>query len=173
MRTNRLLATVSALLFIAMAIYTSPLDPGIPALQFTFTESAFRSILDKWQPTGVTRFKAHFAIDFPFLICYGALGFLIATRTTIFQNLPPFLKSLLTLSLPSAAVADVIENAMHLHFLIGTGQFSLAQYFVAGVAAALKWLLIGIFAVSVAYSLYQRRADTSISRTRNRRLRQP
>src|SRR5574340_1156777 len=86
MRTVHVLAAASALLFVAMARYTSPLDPSIPAIQFTFTESAFRSILNAWQPADVARFKAHFAIDFPFLACYGALGLHLTRRTGLFQN---------------------------------------------------------------------------------------
>ena len=49
MRTIRLLALITAVLFAIMAIYTSSLEPSIPALQLTFTEPAFRAILEQWQ----------------------------------------------------------------------------------------------------------------------------
>src|SRR5512139_1738067 len=143
MRTVRALAAASALLFVAMARYTSPLDPSIPAIQFTFTESAFRSILNAWQPADVARFKAHFAIDFPFLACYGALGLHLTRRTGLFRSFSPRAKSLLAVSLPVAAAADAFENALHLYFLYGTAPQAL--YFAAGVAASVKWLLIVTF----------------------------
>jgi hypothetical protein len=149
----RVLAAASALLFVAMALYTSPLEPSIPAIQFTFTESAFRSVLNSWQPTGVARFKAHFAIDFPFLACYGALGYLLSRRTGLFRSVTEQTKSLLAISLPVAAAADAIENALQLYFLYGTAPFVQALYFVAGAAASVKWLLIVVFVSCSAYAI--------------------
>ena len=153
MRTVHVLATATALLFVAMALYTLPLDPSIPAIQFTFTESAFKSILNSWKPTDLARFRAHFAIDFPYLACYGALGYLFSTRTGLFRSATQHTKSLLAVSLPVAATADAIENALHLYFLYGTAPIVRVLYFAAGVAASVKWLLIVTFVCCVMYAL--------------------
>lgn len=152
MLSVRILAVVSALLFVAMAIYTYPLKPGIPVLQLTFSEVAFRSILSEWTPFGVEIFKRHFLIDFPFLVCYGCLGYLLSTQTHLFERFAPAAKSLLALALPAAAVADATENAFHLTFLFGAGPFTQVQYFAAGVAASTKWLLILAFIGSALYA---------------------
>ena len=156
MRTVRLLATVTALLFVAMALYTSPLEPSIPALQFTFTEAAFKALLEQWQPADITRFKYHFAIEFPFVLCYGLLGFMIATRTRLFQPFPYSARSLLAWSLPGAAAADAIENLLHWHLVLGHGPFASWLYLVAGIIASSKWLFIAIFIGCAAYARCQR-----------------
>lgn len=153
MWTVRALAAATALLFAAMALYTSPLDPGIPAIQFTFTEAAFRRVLDAWQDAGVARFRAHFAIDFPFLACYGALGCLLSTRTGLFRNFTRRVQSLLAAALPAAAAADAIENALHLVFLHAASPVAPALYLAAGVAASAKWLLIAAFVGLAARAL--------------------
>jgi len=157
LKTIRIVALVSALLFTAMAIYTHPLTPCIPAIQLTFSESAFQAILDDWQSAGTyDRFKTHFALDFPFLVSYGVLGFLVSTRTRLFQNFSRPVKSLLSYTLPVAAVADAIENLMHLYFLSGAAPFISAQYLVAGVVASTKWLLILVFVCSALHACYRR-----------------
>ena len=157
MRTVRLLAMVTALLFAAMALYTAPLEPSIPVLQFTFTESAFKAVLELWQPAGIMRFKYHLAIEVPFLLCYGLLGFMMVTRTELFQLFPYSARALLSLSLPVAAVADAVENLLHWHLVSGDGPFASSLYLVAGMVASFKWLLIAIFSCSAACAHYQRK----------------
>lgn len=155
MRSIRLVGIVSALLFAAMAIYTSSLDPSIPSIQLTFTERGFNSILNKWNPSQVEIFKRHFLIDYPFLICYGSLGYLISRRTDLFARFTQTTRKLLAISLPVAAIADAAENSLHLIFLCGAGPFDQAQYFAAGTAASTKWLLILVFVASATYAKFR------------------
>lgn len=138
-----------------MAAWTWPLKPSIPAIQLTFTEAAFRSILAEWKPVGIYIFKTHFAIDFPFLVCYGALGYLVSRDTSLLERHTQRVRSLLALSLPVAAALDAIENSLHLLFVLGPGPFSPSLYFVTGIAATIKWLLIAGFVGSSAYALYK------------------
>ena len=145
---------MTAALFAAMVMFTASLHPSIPALQLTFTETAFRTIIDAWKPIGVERFKAHFAIDFPFLFFYGALGYLMATRTKIFSRWPLKTQTLLAYCMPFAAGADVIENFLHWVLVSGTGHFPAPLYFLAGAAASIKWLLDIIFVASVVYAYF-------------------
>lgn len=157
MRSVLLVAAASLALFAAMAVYTSPLDPAIPAIQFTFTESGFRRVLDAWRPEDVARFEGHFAIDFPFLACYGALGYLLTGRTRLFLTFTRRARSMLAAALPVAAAADAVENALHLAFLHGPAAVAPALYGVAGTVASMKWLLIAGFVACAAYALATRR----------------
>ena len=157
MKIVLIIAAITAALFIAMVTFTLPLRPSIPQLQLTFTETAFKTIIDAWQPIGVERFKAHFAIDFPFLLCYGTLGYLIATRTKIFSHWPVGIQFLLAYCLPFAAGADVIENFLHLHLVSNAGHFPEPLYILAGTSASFKWLLDGIFVCSVVCAGFKRK----------------
>ena len=152
MRTIYSLAIACLVLFVATIICTFPLTPSIPAIQLTFSESAFRAVLDAWQAPGVERFKLHLAIDFPFLLCYGMLGFLVARRTRLLRAFRRRARTLLAFSLPLAVLADGAENLFHLHFVFGSGPLGETQYVVAGLAAALKWALIATFFCASAYS---------------------
>ena len=152
MLSIRAIGIVSVSLFAAMAIYTSSLDPSIPAIQLTFTEHAFNSILDKWSPSQVEIFKWHFFIDYLFLISYGLLGYLISKRTGLFARFSQTTRKLLAISLPVAASADAVGNTRHLIFLYGAGPFAQAQYFAAGTVASIKWLLILVFVAFAAYA---------------------
>lgn len=144
---------MSALLFVAMAIYTSPLEPSIPVIQLTFTEAAFQSVMNAWRPEDVVRFKYHFAVDFPFLLCYGAFGYAASTRTRLLRCFSERTRSMLALVLPVGAAADAVENALHLYFVLGTGPLTPGLYLAAGAAASLKWLLIAVFVGCTAYAL--------------------
>lgn len=152
MRSIRIIGMVSVLLFAAMAIYTSSLEPSIPAIQLTFTEKGFRSILNGWTPSQLEIFKRHFLIDYPFLVCYGLLGYVISRRTSLFAKFCPRTRVLLSYSLPIASVADATENSLHLLFIYGTGPFSQGQYFAAGAAASTKWVLVVVFVCCAAYA---------------------
>ena len=134
-----------------MAIYTSSLKPSIPSIQLTFSESAFNSVLKEWNPAQVKIFKRHFLIDYPFLICYGLLGYLISSRTGLFAKFATLTRKVLSFSLPTAAVADAAENSLHLAFIYGAGPFNESLYFAAGTVATTKWLLIVVFIGCAAY----------------------
>tara|TARA_R110001583_G_scaffold100991_1_gene247303 strand:+ start:2517 stop:3032 length:516 start_codon:yes stop_codon:yes gene_type:complete len=153
------LAIIATLLFAAMAIYTSPLEPSIPEIQLTFTASAFNAILAEWKPAGVHLFKVHFLIDYPFLVSYGALGYLISIKTRLFTGVAPLVRTLHAISLPVAAVADATENALHLFFLFKAGPVAQSLYFVAGTVVSIKWLLIVTFVGSAIYARYSKAAD--------------
>lgn len=152
MRSLLLLAAATALLFALMAAYTAPLVPSIPVIQFTFTEASFTRVLDAWQAAGVARFRRHFAIDFPFLACYGALGYQLSMRTTLFHGFRPPARRLSAAALPGAAAADAVENVVHLYILAAVPHGPV-PYLVAGTVASIKWLLIAAFVALAADGL--------------------
>lgn len=153
MKSVVLIGTLALALFVAMASYTTPLRPSIPELQFTYSAQAFQDIVAAWPPDGIARFKKHFLIDFPFLLCYGLLGYSIATRTRLCKWCSPRVRSALAHMLPTAASADAVENLLHFYLVSGTAPFPDTLYVLAGIIALLKWLLIGLFVVAGAAAL--------------------
>lgn len=148
----RIVGCFTALLFVAMVIQSAPLKPSIPMIHFTFSEASFNSILAQWGPTGVARFKWHFAIDFPFLISYGSFGYLLCKHTSLTLGLPKLTKALFTWALPFAAVMDAMENLLHLTFIYAGKGIPAAFYFMAGTVATCKWAVIVAFVIGAGYT---------------------
>ena len=146
------LALLTAALAAAMGAYTAPLRPGIPALQLTFVAAHFDAILAAWQAPGRQRFLRHFALDFPFLLAYGLLGLHAARASAAVARLPAPLRAGVTWSLPVAALADAVENGLHLQLLLGAAPHGAGLYLAAGLAASAKWLLVaaGVGGAAVA-----------------------
>ena len=148
----RILGILTALLFVAMVIHAAPLYPSIPTIHFTFSEASFNAVLAQWQPTGVARFKRHFAFDFPFLVSYGFFGYLLCKHTSLTLGLSTRVKSLLTWALPFAAAMDAVENLLHLTFIYAGKGIPAAFYFVAGIVATFKWAVIVAFVIGAGYT---------------------
>lgn len=151
------IGTTTVVLFLAMAIHAAPLQPPIPAIQFTYSESAFRAILAQWQGAGVARFKAHFAIDFPFLVSYAAFGYLLCARLPSRLPAHSVIRSALPWSLPAAASFDAVENLLHLYLVQAAGPIPAPVYLLAGLVATCKWLLIGGFLAGAIYATARKR----------------
>jgi hypothetical protein len=147
--TRRAMGMVTALLFLAMAVHAAPLDPSIPAIQFCFSEACFNAVLAQWQPGGIERFKGHFLIDFPFLVSYGAFGYVFAQHVLRGLGWATSVKRLLTWTLPFAALMDGAENVLHLSFVYAASTLPATLYVLAGVLATIKWALIAVFAICV------------------------
>ncbi|AOW12749.1 hypothetical protein LPB72_17240 [Hydrogenophaga crassostreae] len=137
---------VSASLFVAMRCRLGLLKPGIVLLQFTFTEGAFRRVLERWGQDGVRRFSSHFPLDYGFLTAYAVFG--ASLGTWVSGNAVPGMASaaLLPWLLPGAAVFDAVENQFHQrHVDAVPGSLPRACFLAAGLAASAKWLLILAF----------------------------
>jgi len=147
-----LVGVFTTLLFGVMAIHAAPLVPSIPAIQFSFSEASFRAVLAQWQPDGVARFTWHFAIDFPFLVSYGYFGFRLGQHESFHLKRSTLLKSLLSWTLPLAAVMDAAENLLHLALVHAAMAIPAALYFVAGVVATSKWVLIVAFVLAIVFA---------------------
>lgn len=148
--------TLALGLFIAMAIHSAPLSPGIPALQFTFDEAAFKAILAQWGPDGVELFRSHFRIDFPVLASYGLFGYLLVRYGCLFSQLDRTTRRLSGWILPGAAALDAIENLLHLQLISGPAAHAPVLYLIAGLVATGKWLLIANFMTGTLYLLVTR-----------------
>lgn len=145
-------------LFAVIAWYLSPLEPGIVALQFSFSRQSFQLILDAWGPEGVALYRSHFTADFALLICYSALGYLVAENTRLFRR-QSAVRRLGTWLLPAAALSDALENVLHLH-LIADGPEVDPLYVAAALFASLKWTLFSAFLVLVAGVLIRRESSS-------------
>jgi hypothetical protein len=139
------------LLFMAMVIYTFPLEPSIPYLQFTYSENAFKAVLEQWGSEGIEQFRRHFVIDFPFLVSYGIFGFLFSKNSPILSRQTTVIRSFMIWGLPVAAGLDAVENLIHLHLITSANETPSALYLAAGIVAGSKWLLIAAFVVATAY----------------------
>lgn len=155
-------SATALLLFLAMVVYTWPLKPGIPCLQLTFSETAFKDILAQWGAVGQLRFRAHFFIDFPVLVSYGVFGYLLATASPLFKKQSARHRIWLAWALPLAATLDVLENLLHLHLIAEPSTSLPALYLGAGIVASCKWLLIAVFAL-----------NTGVAWMKNRWMRSP
>jgi len=154
MTAIRILGCASVVLFIAMAAQSSALVPSIPVIQFTFSEVSFNAILAQWGPRGVERFKWHFVVDYPFLVSYGSFGYLLSRHIRHGDDTNTD-SVVITRALPFAAFCDAAENGLHLYFL-HAANIPAVPYFVAGCVSTLKWALIGVGVVGIAYRLRRR-----------------
>jgi len=136
-----------------MVVHSSPLAPGIPALQLTFNEAAFKAILAQWGPDGIARFRAHFRIDFLVLTSYGVFGYLFVHYGGLFRLLDKKTRRIAGWVMPVAAVLDAIENLLHLELIAEPATHAPALYLTAGLVSAGKWLLIANFMVGTLYLL--------------------
>lgn len=143
---------LALLLFAAMAIHSSPLSPSIPFIQLTYDEASFKAVLAQWGTMGVERFRAHFRIDFPFLVSYGVFGYLLARHGSPSETVKNSARFFLTWALPSAALLDVGENLLHLGFIAEGASPMPGAYLLAGIIATGKWLLIATFVMGYFYT---------------------
>lgn len=140
-------ATLAAVLLLAMALLTAPLVPVLPGLQLTFTRDAFWAVYAAWVAQGEAwRFAAHFWLDVPFLLAYGWAGW-------CWRPWQP----LAGLVLAGAALADGLEDALHLAFLDWPGSLPEALYLLAGWAAMVKFKLWLVAALVVLARWWRRR----------------
>lgn len=140
---------LTLILFVAMAMHSSPLSPSIPIIQLTFDEAAFKAVLAQWGPNGVELFRTHFFIDFSFLTSYGVFGYLLGRQVTCRHNANPSARHFLIWALPAAAALDACENLLHLSFIAYGAHPAPGAYLLAGLVASGKWLLIAAFVIGL------------------------
>lgn len=150
-------AMLAAALFLAMALLTAPLVPSLPAIQLTFNREAFAAVMAAWQAQGAGpdavhgagaawRFTLHFWLDVPFLLAYGWAGW-------CWRPWQP----LAGLVLAGAALADGLEDALHLAFIAWPGSTPEALYILAGWAAMVKFKLWLVATLVVLARWWRRR----------------
>lgn len=145
MRSVWLTGGLGLLLFVGLSIFLAPLEPGVLQLQFAFTPRAFGQIVHTWQAEGLARYRAHLPADFALLLSYASFGYLLATRTRLAASGGAWARWLL----PAAALADALENVLHLWLTEAPRLAVFWPYPLAAGAASFKWLLFLVFAAWV------------------------
>ncbi len=148
----------AAALFAGLSIMLAPLDPGPLALQLAFTPQAFGRVIHAWSPEQLALYRTHLPIDFILLGCYGAFGYLLAARSSLFAGWRPASRAVARWCLPLAAGFDAAENLLHL-WLTAMPRFDVTlPYLAAALCSSAKWLLLCGFALAVASALAQARS---------------
>lgn len=149
---------LSAALFVAMTTHAAALHPSIVALQFTYDRASFGAILQQWQAAGAARFLEHFRIDFPFLAAYGTFGYLLGSCVRMATAADAAGRRFLVWGLPWAALADALENLLHLALVRDFATAPDWLFAAAGLIATTKWLLIASYVAAILVHLRARRA---------------
>lgn len=158
MRSVWFFGIASAALFAAIAAYLAPLEPNILALQFAFTPRAFAQVVHAWPPEHLARYRAHLPWDFVLLGCYGAFGYLLASRSKLFRRYPRGVRRTLPWVMPLAAAFDAGENAFH-GWLTELPRFGVAPaYAASALCSTLKWALLCAFTIAVVGTLLESRS---------------
>ncbi|MDY6904329.1 MAG: hypothetical protein SWH61_06560 [Thermodesulfobacteriota bacterium] len=153
---TRRVAVVSGILFVCsqVTIYliVRDLSPEkVLILQTTFSQEKFLSIIGAWKLGGLLPlFKAHFYVDYfhpvwysVFLASLMAIGFNVNNISEKYNRLLmiPFI----------AGFLDLVENTMELIILSNIARASRAKIVAGALAANIKWLLVGIGILIVAW----------------------
>lgn len=151
---NPVLVAIATAAYVAsqanLARLLGPLDPSIFALQLAFTPEQFWQVIEKWGPSGVSRYQSHFVYDFIHPFIYAALGYVWVRRTALFSALPRPAHRFFALALPVAGVCDLVENSIHVHLLRHDAGFGGQLVLLSGSASSIKWALAAIFTAALA-----------------------
>lgn len=146
---NKRLAVFTGLVFVAsqgLIAYTiRDLPPEkLVVLQTTFSKMKFLAIIGVWKLTGVLpQFKAHFYFDFFHPVWYGLfLASLIALALNA-NAISERWNGLMFIPF-AAATLDLVENMVHVYFLLDIRRVTDAAVFIGASAACLKWALAGV-----------------------------
>lgn len=164
MKTLVVAGAIAFLSFCGMTFYLRDLAPSVLHAQLTFSSSGFEGVVGRWSPEMLERFRRHFVVDYGCIAAYslfGAqLGRLLVRRlqqgravdsedTRRAAATSDLLSFVLPWALPSAGACDVIENTLELLFLAARPRLLFEPaYLAAGVAAAMKFALFGLFSLA-------------------------
>lgn len=150
---------LSLCMMVGFAVFLAPLKPSLVVLQLSFSSAAFTHILQDWGPSGVELFRQHLRVDYFFMLCYGALGYLLATQTELLASRSAQARRVVALLLPVAAAFDVVENLLHGKLLDLEASHPESMYRLAGAMASSKWALIALFVVLMVRAALRRKGQ--------------
>lgn len=143
----------TAVLFACLAWYVAPLYPGVVMLELAFTPKTFGTIVHAWPSEYLLQYRRFLAFDFLLLGTYGAFGYFLATRSSLFSQYSPTLRTVIVWTLPVAAALGAFENTLHL-WLTAAPRFGIPlAYAVSAACAASKWIIMVSFILAVFHAL--------------------
>lgn len=149
------------LLLVGLAIFLAPLQPDVLTLQMAFSPRAFGAVVHAWGDDGLARFRQHLPWDCALLVAYGCFGYLLSTRSALFQSLSASTRSVKHWArwlMPAAALCDALENGLQV-WLTAAPRFNVPSlYALSASAASVKWLLIVVFGAAAALALIRTRS---------------
>ena len=112
------------------------------ALQTTFTQAGFASIVSTWGPAEFAKLRAHFRVDMLHPIWYAL--FLAALLAKLF-NVNNFSKryNVFIWTPIIAGLCDFVENAIHAPFVFKVYSMPQPYIFLGAFFATVKWCLAG------------------------------
>lgn len=152
MRLPWLSGIVALILFGGLAWYLAPLKPGVLALQLAFTPRAFGEIVHVWSAQDLARYRNHLPFDFGLIVAYSVFGYSLASRTRVFSGLTRIWSAFARWCLPVTGAFDAVENVLHA-WLTEVPRFGVPMVYAVSASCSLaKWLLLGTFALLLAYA---------------------
>lgn len=118
-------------------------------LQTTLSPETFSAILEQWREAGLLgRYGMHYYFDFVHPLWYAV--FLSATLAVAFDANDVAAGWNAVLWLPFLAGAlDLVENLVHVYYLIGGHPPTTLPVMIGGLAAIIKWTLAGVLTVTI------------------------
>ncbi|MEE4195292.1 MAG: hypothetical protein V2J07_08855 [Anaerolineae bacterium] len=132
---------------------------GFAGMQTTFSKAKLQTILDEWGKYGLIAYMNSMYIDFIFPVAYAvALASSVALVSTEKEKAAtPTKMALVFFTLPLVAgVCDIIENSFHLIMLPNLSAFGGGLVFLSALASTIKFVLMFITILAIAYYAYQR-----------------
>lgn len=129
-----------------------PTAPSILALQLAFSSDRLASILDQWGKAAMEAYVNSMWLDFLYPPAYAAafsawFAFLMRNQK---EDVLPMRHHLVLFVMPFVAAGmDYVENALHLWMFAILHALPPLVVFLASLAAAIKWSLIGISIVVI------------------------
>jgi len=146
---------------IAIASILHPLDPLVVLeLQTSLSSEAVAAILQQWRELElIDGYWRHYWLDFVHPLWYGVFLAALLARGFEANQLAPRYDTLILLPFVAAGF-DLLENTLHVVFLLDEASITPAAVAISGSAAIAKWLLAAL-CLAAAITLGVR------SRTRN------
>ncbi len=139
---------------VSIAALLYPLDMGeFMEMQSTFSADVMAAILAHWQAEGLTQnFINHFYLDFLHPFLYGAL--LVSLMAGVFNRASLQSRwNIMFLAPVSAALMDLVENILHVSFVIDGGNITQTTALLAGLSSVIKWFLV-VFSIIVIAAVF-------------------
>lgn len=128
----------------------------ILSFQLAFTPAKAQQALALWSEAGLAAYRTTLWLDFLFPLGYGLLISGLLARTFIKAGEAPDNRTHWLAAMPLLAVGcDYLENLLHWWMLSRGWPFGAAPLFIASLAAAVKWGLMG-FAVLILLARWTR-----------------